>query len=199
MTDPGAGTSPPAVSRRRAWQIVFWFAVLLPLAPSLLIYAIAEIANARGCMAAAADPCIVGPFSMGTALSRAIRFAAGMGTLIGFGVPLVLALAYLGLELGFRRLAVRLVLALLACLLVSFLPLVGPATAMEGLTHPGCRLNEGGVGDCTLFGVAFGQEANALLVMGWFFLVAGPLALLTFLAYVIIALVLRARARLLPG
>jgi hypothetical protein len=199
MTEPGAAAPPPAVSRRRAWQVVFWFAVLLPLAPSLLIYAISEIANGQGCMAAPTDPCIVGPFSMGTALSHAIPFAAGMGTLIGFGVALVLALAYLGLELGFKRLRVRLVLALLACLLVAFIPLVGPATAMEGLTHPGCRLNEGGVGDCTLFGIAFGQEANALVVMGWFFLVAGPLAFLTFLAYLLIALVLRARSRSLAG
>lgn len=197
MTDPGASAPTPPVSRRRGWQIVFWLAVLLPLTPSLLLYLISELADAGACMAAPTAPCLAGPFSLGAALTHAIPFAAGMGTLIGFGVPLVLALAYLGLELGFRRLPVRLVLALLACLLVAFVPLVGPATAMEGLVHPGCPLDEGGVGDCTLFGVAFGQEANALVVMGWFFLVAGPLAFLTFLAYVLIALVLRARSRAL--
>lgn len=199
MTEPGASAPMPAGSRRRLWQIVFWLAVFLPLAPSLLLYLIGELAGSSGCMAAPADPCLAGPFSLGAALTQAIPFAAGMGTLIGFGVPLVLALAYLGLELGFKRLPVRLVLALLACLLLAFVPLVGPATAMEGLAHPGCRLNEGGVGDCTLFGVAFGQAANALVVMGWFFLVAGPLAFLTFLAYVLIALVLRARGQAIAG
>jgi hypothetical protein len=195
MTDPGAAALPHAMSRRRGWQIVFWLAFLLPLAPSLILFFISEIANARGCMAAPNDPCLLGPISLGRAALTAGRFAAGMGTVIGFGVPLVLALAYLGLELGFKRLRVRLVLALLACILLSFIPLVGPAMAMEGLTHPGCQPNEGGVGECTLFGVSLGQDANALVVMGWFSLVAGPLAFLTFLAYLLIALVLRARAR----
>jgi hypothetical protein len=182
-------------SARRGWQIVFWLAFLLPLVPSLILFLIGEIAEARGCMAMPLDPCLVGPVPLGEAALNAVRLATGMGTVVGFGAPLILALAYLGLELGFRRLRVRLVLALLAFLLVAFIPVIGPAMAMEGLAHPGCQPNEGGSGECSLFGVSLGQGANTLAVMGWFFLIAGPLAFLTFLAYLLIALILRSRGR----
>lgn len=185
--------------RRRGWRLVFWLAFLLPLVPSLTIFFIGEIATARGCMLAPLDPCQVGPVSLGFASLQAVRLAAGVGTVVGFGVPLILGLAYVGLELGFRHLASRLALALLACLLVSFVPVIGPALAMEGLVHPGCQPNEGGVGECMLFGVSLGGEANTLVVMGWFFIIAGPLAFLTFLAYLIIALVLRAGRRAPAG
>lgn len=195
MTDRPSGSSARDDHRRLGWRIVFWLAFLLPLVPSLIIFLIGEIASARGCMTAPLEPCIVGPLSLGLASLRAVRLASGMGTVIGFAVPLVLALAYVGLELGVRSLGLRIVLAFLACLLLAFVPVIGPSLAMEGLVHPGCQPNEGGVGECTLFGVSLGQQANTMVVMGWFFLIAGPLAFLTFLAYLLIALVLRASRR----
>lgn len=197
MTDRDTAAS-TRDGRRRGWRLVFWLAFLLPLVPSLIIFFIGEIATARGCMLAPLDPCQVGPISLGFASLQAVRLATGVGTVVGFGVPLILGLAYVGLELGFRHLASRLALALLVCILVSFVPVIGPALALEGLVHPGCQPNEGGVGECTLFGVSLGGEANTLAVMGWFFLIAGPLAFLTFLAYAVIALVLRASRRV-PG
>jgi hypothetical protein len=187
LSDPGRGK----------WKALFWLAFLLPMVPTLVIYGLASAANSAGCMADPMTLCRVGPLSIGDSIRAAMPLASGMATAMAFGVPIVLAIAYVGLELGYRRLSVRLLLALLACVVLAYLPIVGPSLALESVTHPGCQPNESGIGECNLFGVSLGQSANTLGVMGWFILIAGPVAFLTFLAYFVIALILRARAQ--PG
>jgi hypothetical protein len=190
--DP-AGTAPLIPKQSKIWRRILWLLLLLPLLPTVLILLIAMTADLKGCMAEPLAACMIGPLSLGQAFAVTAELALVMGTAFIALAPFWVALCCLAVHRSFGGLASRLIVAFAVALFLGFLPFLGPALAIGGLVHSGCRANEGGVGPCTTFGVDIGESVHELATLPWAILFVPALTLGIWLIYAIVAIVLRVR------
>jgi hypothetical protein len=78
-------------------------------------------------------------------------------------------------------------------LFVCSLPLLGVLVTSIVASSLGCRVDEGSVHPCYLFGVSIGNALYTLGVMGWLMLVTLPIAVFLLVAWIVIEIVLFAR------
>jgi hypothetical protein len=71
-------------------------------------------------------------------------------------------------------------------LLVCMLPLGSVLLTSVLANSLGCRVDEGSVHPCYLFGISIGDALYAMGVMGWLMLVTLPLAAILVLAWIVI-------------
>ena len=69
-------------------------------------------------------------------------------------------------------------LALLAILIITFLPLLGVFVSTSIADAAGCTVNEGGTYPCVVMGQDFGGLLNFLFVAGWLMLLTLPLGVI---------------------
>ena len=179
-------------SPQRRWRLILVLLVALPFAPELAIRLVAGLGRALACDPAAAQPCMLGPLSLGLLLRPAIQAAVGVAVVLGFGGILVwLWLGFLAVHRGFPRLAHRLVLAFLLTTIFAYLPYLAPSLAIADLMHADCQPHDAGVGACWIYGTAMGRAPNEAQVVQWFAFTGGPLALVMFAVYAFIAAIPR--------
>ncbi len=144
----------PPRKPRRAFQL--WFLCCLAmLAPSLAVWAIRGGAYALHCNP---GPQLCGGLTLGAWLRQALEIAWALPT----NSLVLLAIAFTGaIAAVFAR---RFLLGALTLLVVPILASVLPMIAVLMSTYDNCPVNEGGVGDCPLWGanmgMAFHHAAN---------------------------------------
>jgi hypothetical protein len=178
--------------RRRRWRLALLLLVALPFIPELIIYAVAGVALAGGCLVDDDWVCwIVGvrvSDIMANALKADLLVAAGFG--MGF-VVVWLALCYLVITLGWARLISRLLLALLVSMIFAVPPYIMPMLTIYNFADAHCQPNEGGVGSCVIFGGNVGAPAHWAVATLWYVFTGLPLALAAFAIYSIFVVVMR--------
>ncbi|AWM03858.1 hypothetical protein [Bradyrhizobium amphicarpaeae] len=169
--------------------------VVVPFLPELVILLTSLFAGLLGCRPGSDAGCSIGPSA-----AEIIRHALDAGYLVGsrFGDGLAvlwLASCYWLITLGWPRLWSRLLLAFAIGLVCAFVPYFGPMLSISHLVNPKCEPNEGGVGDCIVFGGDVGGAAHQVVGLGWRILEGAPLAIGMFAVYAIVAVVADVRGR----
>jgi hypothetical protein len=193
QSDPNAG--------RRHWRIALLLLVLLPLLPEILILAVSAAGSLAGCLPGSDQACAAGPVHASDLLALSLLVASWVAIGFGFGVAAFwLAACYLAISRGWQGLAPRLVIALVVSLAFAALPYLGPMFSILPLVNPRCLPNEGGVGDCMIYGGEVGDAAHSAIVLPWMMFLGAPIALAAFVIYaaVLMAGYFAARRRAVP-
>lgn len=132
--------------------------VAVLLAPSLLVWLL------RG--AALAARCAPGPGAChGIALGAGFRDTLSLSWLLGTNTPVMIAIALVASIAAL--IARRPLLAAATLLLLPLTTLILPMLAVASATYPGCTIDEGGVGDCTLWGAQMGMAFHDAASVTW--------------------------------
>ncbi|TWB64951.1 hypothetical protein FBZ94_102495 [Bradyrhizobium sacchari] len=169
--------------------------VVFPFVPELVILLTSLFAGLSGCRPGSDTGCPVG-----SSAAEIIRHALEAGFLVGsrFGdglAALWLAACCWLITLGWLRLWTRLLLAFAVSLICAFVPYFGPMLSISHLVNPKCSPNEGGVGDCFVYGNDVGGAAHKVVSLGWRIIEGAPIAIGIFAVYAIVAVIIELRAR----
>lgn len=149
-SDPDDAPRKPRLAMR-VWAICFAALIL----PSLAVWIVRGTAYALHCAPAAAT---CSGYPLGFALRQSLQIA----WLIPQNSLVLLALAFVAAIAAV--IAHRVLLGALTLIVAPVLSLVLPMLAVFSATHAACQVNDGGVGDCPLWGdnmgLAFHQAAN---------------------------------------
>lgn len=192
-------SEPEGNSYRPRWRAGLLVLVVLPLLPELVILLTSLFAGLSGCRPASDAGCSVGP-SAAEIIRHALDAGYQVGSSFGDGLAVVwLAACYGLITLGWPRLWPRLLLAFVISLACAFVPYFGPMLSISHLVNPRCEPNEGGVGDCFVFGGDVGGAAHQVVGLGWRIIEGAPIAIGMFALYALVAVVadLRGRGRAL--
>jgi hypothetical protein len=185
-------TKPVAKPRRVWWWLVLMLLVVAPFLPEIAIYAVTGLAKIKGCDVTDKAECMIGKVRLSEIIAINLRAGVWVAEWMGdYGIAAVwLTLCYLAITFGWRNLVGRLLLGLAVTVVFAVLPYFGALLSISHLVNPNCQPNEGGVGPCVMFGGDVGDVAhntvNPQLAMAGFLI-----ALVAFVAYAIIAIVLR--------
>jgi hypothetical protein len=141
-------SSSAARSRRRAWKVLLLVLVFLALLTPAAVTGLSMIAEANGCRAADPTPCSIGPIA---SVVQLINLATKGGYFLALAAPVWLLLSYIAIYFGWCGFLSRLVLAVFVNLLSLALPFA-PILAILPLDNPDCRLTEGRLNSCRIFG-----------------------------------------------
>ncbi len=180
MTEPS--------SRRRVWPVVIWLGALIVMLGAVFwALGVITLAAVAGCRIDAAAPCLVAGLNLGETLKASLD-AAWMTPVTAGGLWLVaLALvATIAAHRAFDSFIVRFLAGGVTVALTLLATIVAPVVLVIAIVHTGCQINEGGVGDCLLYGVAQGMSTHSAAVAPWMLFILGPAAL----AYAVIYLVI---------
>jgi hypothetical protein len=181
-------------SRHTWWRLALILLLVLPFLPELVTIASSTLAAIRGCNVDGKTVCVIGPLSLSRVITSALEAGAIVSAGFGLGFAAVwLALCFVTISLGWRGATCRLLLAFAASLFFAFLPYLAPMLAIRNLENPNCRLNEGGVGFCVIYGGDIGAVAYDAVTAPGFILLGVPIALGAFIIYV--AIIIRAIAK----
>lgn len=149
--------TPPAPRRGRAITIWLMLAALL-LGPSLLVWAVRGAGFAIGCQP--------GPeMCHGLPLGEGLRDTLDLAWMLASNENVVL---FAGIGAAIAALWARLpLLAFLSALSLPPAALLLPAFAVFSATYHGCALNEGGIGDCQLWGAHMGTSFHQATMAEW--------------------------------
>ncbi|TWI64927.1 hypothetical protein IQ16_05555 [Bradyrhizobium huanghuaihaiense] len=169
--------------------------VVLPFLPELVILLTSLFAGLSGCRPASDAGCPIG-----TSAAEIIRRSLDAGFVVGSRFGDGLAVLWLAaccwlITLGWARLWSRLLLAFAVSLVCAFVPYFGPMLSISHLVNPKCSPNEGGVGDCIVYGGDVGGAAHQVVGLGWRILEGAPIAIGIFVVYAVVAVVTDLRAR----
>jgi hypothetical protein len=148
---------PPPPKRHTALGIWALLAVVF-LLPSLLVWVVRATALALACTP---GPGLCHGIALGGGLRDTLNLAWLTGTNAGFLVLLGIAAAIAAL---FAR---RPLVAALSALVLPISALVLPTLAVFASSYNGCAVNEGGVGDCTLWGAQMGMSFHTAAMAPW--------------------------------
>jgi len=167
----------------RVLGVVFWLVVAFALLPALAAWAVIGLGAALGC-----DP--AGPGCRGLPLAALLRLSLDLawGWAMGLGVVLGFAAALAAILLA--SLWRALVAGLLALVCIAL-----PIAAVAVAAHEDCMVNEGGVGDCVIWGGSMGETFHAAAVIPWFAILAVPAAGVTLLVGLIGAVAVKINRR----
>lgn len=176
-------------ARQRAWRRLLLGALLAVLAPGMAALGTQGVARAAGCRPGGSERCAPFGIDLGDALRVTLDLAWGFVST----APLILLAIGVGLiavRFGFSARWHRL---LLGSALVLFMPLAAlafPLAAVVAGGHAGCVINEGGLGECVIYGVEMGFAYHAAAIAPWLvflYLPAGILAGLVFVGFEMLA------------
>ena len=141
----------------------------------------------------------------GSAVSSGIRLALHAAFLVGdalsSGVVIIwLALCYVLISRGWTAFWARLTLALLVCLIFAFIPYFELMMSIGGLENQNCRPDDVAAGPCIImYGVDVGSIVHQDVLLRLRVFVGAPLALGTFLLYLLFLLIARLVSRKTAG
>ena len=182
---------------RHWWRFALLLLVVLPFVPELVIYAVAALAKAGGCLVDENWVCTIVDVRVSGIIATMSRIGILVARYMGeYGLAVVwLGACYLTMTRGWRSLVSRLLLAFAVTLIFALLPYVGPQQAIVDLHAGNCALNESGVGRCMTFGVDIGPSTrgvvNTNLTLVGFLIAVGSCAV-----YAIVAVIVRLGATL---
>jgi hypothetical protein len=195
-------TGPNSADQLRSrWRHVFVILVILPFVPEFATLLVGAFAGLFGCRVDAKVACTVVGFSVSDLFGATIEAGVLVAASFGFGLVVVwLALCFVAISVAWTGVKTRLALALATTLIFAVLPYVAPLLALAAFIQGDCNPNEGGVGQCWMFGGDIAEAANEAAVLPWFLFVGGPLALgaaaVSAIVIVIVRLIQRRRAEL---
>ena len=174
--------------RSRVVPILVWLGALaILLAPVLAALGLTGLATLGGCAVAQAAPCRVAGFDIGLSLKSTLDMAWSVPVAIGGLWPLALALvATLAAHRAFDGFGARFLFGGLVVAIALLATILAPMAFVFGIAPETCEINEGGVGDCVLYGVEQGMSTHSAAVAPWLLFILGPAAL----AYLVIHLVI---------
>ncbi len=183
-------------ARRRFWRLMLLVLAVLPFLPEIFIRLAVTAASLKGCPVDAAEACRFGPLPVGGAIYGALSAGNLVSVAFGFGGAMVwLMLCYYALNRSWRNVALRLVIALALAALYALPPFLAPYLSIGDLINPGCRPNEGGVGDCFLYGYDVDGAAHDSVTAIWLGFIGVPLAAIGFGVYLITAIAVAMHVR----
>lgn len=169
--------------------------VLLPFVPEVAILLTSLFAAISGCQPGSDAGCRIGS-SAADIIRHALEASLLVGSRFGDGLAaLWLASCCWLITLGWPRLWIRLLLAFAISLICAFVPYFGPMLSISHLVNPRCSPNEGGVGDCIVYGGDVGGVAHKVVSLGWRIIEGAPIAIGIFVVYAIIAVIIELRSR----
>ncbi|MCJ9706487.1 MULTISPECIES: hypothetical protein [unclassified Bradyrhizobium] len=169
--------------------------VVLPFVPELAILLTSLFAAISGCQPGTDAGCPIGS-SAAEIIRHALEASLLVGSRFGDGLAaLWLAACCWLITLGWSRLWIRLLLALAVSLICAFVPYFGPMLSISYLVNPKCSPNEGGVGDCIVYGGDVGSVAHKVVSLGWRIIEGAPIAIGIFVVYAIVAALIERRSR----
>jgi hypothetical protein len=186
-------TDSKGLFRRQLWRGGLLLFILLPLLPEILIVAASAYAGVVGCQIDSKMACAVGPPSASEIIRAALQIAYLIGSKFADDniVAGWLVLCFTLIILGWARLSSRLLLAFGTSLILGILPYFGPMLAIGHLENPNCHPNEGGVPPgCKIYGGDVGDAAHDVVRLGWKFFYGAPLALVAFIIFAIVSVVI---------
>jgi len=140
-------------------RMIWALALLILVVPGLNVFAVLAAAYVAGC-APGAETC--GVFAPGMLFKAALDMAWFVGATIPLTIGLTI-LAGLGAVLGGHPLK-----AALSVLLLPLVALLLPVAAVWATAYgDSCMVNEGGVGDCVLWGEPMGASFHMAAVAPW--------------------------------
>lgn len=153
------GFEPPPPAPKRHIALGIWALIAaIFLGPSVLVWAVRATAVALAC---APGPGVCHGVTLGGGLRDTLNLAWLIGTNTVFLVLLGVAAAITAL---FAR---RPLLAGLSALLLPISALVLPTLAVLASGYKGCAVNEGGIGNCKLWGAHMGMSFHYAAVAPW--------------------------------
>jgi hypothetical protein len=202
-------STPNSEYRRHFWRLSFLLLIVVPFLPEVTIYAVGTFAKLMGCQLDQKNVCLIGSIPVSNIIAFALRIGAGSMvaawnngsvwfTVFCAALTLWLIVCFVALTFGWSRTSSRLLLGFAAALVFAVLPYFGPLLAIGNLLNQNCQANEGGVGPCTIFGGHVGSPAHDAVEAGWLILAGAPIALGAFVAYTVVAVVIRTFSRKHP-
>lgn len=197
-------------SRRRLAKLVLSLLLLILLIPEILIGTGAVLAGIKGCQLDQNDVCLLAGFPLSQFIAMGLQTGAGLivavvrrsdNGFLAFYVAIATWFIACGAAviLGWSTMTARLLLGLGVALVFAVIPYFGPMIAVEALANKNCRPNEGNVGSCVIFGGDVGEAAHDAISLGWLALGGLPLALVLFLLFAILVVILRVVAAKRPA
>jgi hypothetical protein len=189
MSGPGIDSLSTVDTRRWRWRAALLLLVALPLVPEMVIIGTSLIAKIMGCTPEG-GPCPIGPGSAAGLIRKALEAATFLGFQFSYGLAAVwLIMCYWLVARGWSSLRSRLLLAFALSIIFASVPYVGPLLSIDHLINPinpKCVLNEGGVGDCKIYGgdVAVAHDTERL---AWRVMAGALIALGIFAVYAIMS------------
>jgi hypothetical protein len=173
---------------RGRWRIALLALVLIPFLPEIVVLFASFGAQVGGCEPGANALCHLGPLAASSVIRGALQAGSLIAVGFSFGLSAVwLAVCYLAIVWGWRQRWSRIVLALAASVLFAILPYFGPMLSISPLVNAECHPNEGGIPPwCRIYGGDVGDPAHEAVRIGWNVFLGAPLALLAFVAFVIV-------------
>jgi hypothetical protein len=184
----------PQEPKRGIWRIVFLVLLLIPALPALLLFATGVTGLALGCDPASDRLCYLGSISLGSAADYFLTLSGGFAIGFGFIGGLWLLLSLFPIRRAFTNAGLQLLAAAFMAGWALIAPLFLALWALSPIMHGGCRLNEGAVGNCPLFGIATTgghQLAGAI----WVLILGMPVAAAVFIAFAIFVAVRAGRGK----
>ena len=149
---------PPPPPKRHTALGIWAFMAAVFLLPSLLVWIVRATALALAC-APGPQPC------HGIALGGGLRDTLNLAWLGGTNTSF---LVLLGIAAAITALCARRpLMAALSALVLPICALVLPTLAVFASTYNGCAVNEGGVGDCRLWGAQMGMSFHTAAMAPW--------------------------------
>ena len=134
-------TKPITRSRRYWWWLALLLLLVLPFLPELVIYAVAALAKAGGCLVNEDWVCLIAGVRVADIIAKMLR--SGISVARHTGAIVWLGFCYLAITFGWRRLASRLSLGLIVTIFAVAL-YFGPEKSISDLHSNNCPLTEGG-------------------------------------------------------
>jgi hypothetical protein len=178
---------PTPKPRRLRWRIALFILLLIPAIPTIYIFIISIYGDIARCDVAGGE-CIVGGRSLGEVAKRALDAAAAFATLFVFLGGFWFAFALIFIHRSFATAGSRLLAALFTAGWSVMGPIILGLIALASIA-PHCSFNEGGVGNCRIFGVAT-QSGHAIGTALWGIMIGFPIAAIVFIVYAIIVTII---------
>jgi hypothetical protein len=185
-------------SHRYLARFALLLLVVIPFVPEIVITTVVALARRKGCVPDQA--CRIGSLAVNDIIDWGLRAGAGArvaasdASLPGFYLAIAgwLVMCYIVLNLGWARVASRLLLGLAVALVFALLPYFGPSLSIASLINEDtCPVNNKGIYDpslCKIFGGKLSDPdiaARALLDLPH----GGLLAIGVFVIYAVVVVV----------
>jgi len=161
----------------------FWIALVIALLPPVIGYGVLGFGYVQGC---APSELACGGAPIGEWLKSATSFSWQWA--FGFAPALALLMGLCGALLGSIWRALIAALTPLAAIVL-------PSVLVMSAAHETCMVNEGGVGDCVVWGVSMGDTFHTASIMVWVFLFAVPACAIGGLIAIIAAIAVKIARR----
>jgi hypothetical protein len=164
-------------SRQRLYRVVLLLLVISPFVPEIAICVTAALARLKGCQPDQKDVCLIATLPASDVIGWALQMSAAF---------------IIAVVRSSRKWLVYVTIAgwLVACYIV----LIQGWARMLSLANENCRPNEGGVGDCIIFGGYVGDPNNSpahdAVLMGWLAPSGALLSVGIFVIYAIVVIAL---------